>query len=317
MPNPIGTVTATNRRLSFPVHLVFADDSKQDHPTRAGTVPLVAAGAILVPSDRARTTGNASPKTLPENGFPVDDPLRSEFKWSPGREHWISRNLIWPEREAFFLSVIEFLAQAGVKAIVAIDDLDCPVANDQANGTEPLTHEQDATYLLFERINSFLKELDEDALVINDRPSRGSTIEHENKFLASSLEMWRSGTRFVRFNRIAINLLCTQSRFVRLLQCADLITSCVTQHVAGENIWSPPIFQAIKPLIHAKNKRTGGHGLKFHSTRHRNLYHWLLGDSTYHAGGTLYPLPFLKALRPPRDAANGGVANILAIARYR
>jgi hypothetical protein len=46
-------------------------------------------------------------------------------------------------------------------------------------------------------------------------------IQQENKFLADSLEMWRSGTRFVQFDRIAINLLCTQSRFVRLLQCAD------------------------------------------------------------------------------------------------
>jgi hypothetical protein len=40
------------------------------------------------------------------------------------------------------------------------------------------------------------------------------------------------------------------------------------------------------------NPRIGGCGIKFRDTRHRNLYHWLLGDSTYYAGGTTYPLPF-------------------------
>jgi hypothetical protein len=103
--------------------------------------------------------------------------------------------------------------------------------------------------------------------------------------------MWRKGTRFIQFNRIAINLLCTQSRFVRLLQCADVVTSCVTAYVGGENLWSPRIFAAIKPLFHSSDGRIGGCGLKFHDTRHRNLYHWLLGDSTYHAHGTTYDLP--------------------------
>ena len=29
-----------------------------------------------------------------------------------------------------------------------------------------------------------------------------------------------------------------------------------------------------------------------HATEHRNLYHWLLGDSAYHAGRQIYSLPF-------------------------
>jgi hypothetical protein len=269
------------------VYLVFADDSKQDRPTRAGMGRLVAAGAILAPSEQINGLEKRIQRLCRTNHFPVEDSRKSEFKWSPGPELWMYSNLVWPERETFFLSVVESLAEAGVRAIVAVDDLNFPVATTRANGSEPLTHEQDATYLLFERINRFLDELDEDAVAVNDRPPLGSTIDHENKFLAKSLEMWRSGTRFVRFDRIAINLLCTQSRFVRLLQCADLITSCVTAQVAGENIWSPPIFQAIKPLLHRKDGRIGGCGLKFNAPKHRNLYHWLLGDSTYHAGGSL------------------------------
>ncbi len=72
------------------------------------------------------------------------------------------------------------------------------------------------------------------------------------------------GTRYVQFDRIAINLLCTQSRFNRLLQCADVVTSCVTAYVAGENVWSPRIFSAIKPLLHSNGGRIGGCGIKFH-----------------------------------------------------
>jgi hypothetical protein len=153
-----------------------------------------------------------------------------------------------------------------VKVIVAIDDKHCSVANFSDNRSTHLTHEQDATYLCFERINRLLGEIDEAAVVINDRPS-----EPENKFLASALDMWRKGTRFVRFDRIAINLLCTQSRFVRVLQSADLVTSCVIAYIGGENVWSPRVFAAIKPLFHSKDGRIGGYGLKFHYTRHRNL----------------------------------------------
>jgi hypothetical protein len=110
--------------------------------------------------------------------------------------------------------------------------------------------------------------------------------------LPNRTAFFKRGIAAVQFDRIAINLLCTQSRFNRLLQCADVVTSCVTAYVAGENVWSPRIFSAIKPLLHSSGGRIGGCGIKFHDTRHRNLYHWLLGDSTYYAGGTNYPLPF-------------------------
>jgi hypothetical protein len=89
--------------------------------------------------------------------------------------------------------------------------------------------------------------------------------------------MWRKGTRYVQFDRIAINLLCTQSRFVRLLQCADVVTSCVTAYVGGESLWSPRVFAAIKPLLHSSGGRIGGCGIKFHDTRHRNLLPLVVG----------------------------------------
>ena len=133
--------------------------------------PLVAAGALLVNGDRLRDLETAMEKLCKKKNFPVDDPLKSEFKWSPGGELWMRENLVWPDRERFFLSVIKLLASAEVKAIVAIDDQYVPVANPRRGGQIPLTHEQDATHLLFERVNLLLSELDEDAVVINDRPS--------------------------------------------------------------------------------------------------------------------------------------------------
>jgi hypothetical protein len=177
-------------------------------------------------------------------------------------------NLTVLDREGFFLSAIDQLREAEVKVIVAIDDKHCSVANSSEDRSRQLTHEQDATYLLFEKVNWLLRDLRENAIVINDRPS-----QQEVDFLAAGLEMWRKGTRYVQFDRIAINLLCTQSRFVRMLQCADLVTSCVTAYVSGEQVWSPRVFAAIKPLLYSKDGRIGGYGLKFHCTRHRDLYH--------------------------------------------
>jgi len=61
-------------------------------------------------------------------------------------------NLAVTDREQFFLSVIQRLADAEVKVIVAIDDELCPVANSSKDHSRQLSHEQDATYLLFEKI---------------------------------------------------------------------------------------------------------------------------------------------------------------------
>jgi hypothetical protein len=65
--------------------------------------PLVAAGAILVPGQRLRNLEIAVEKLCQNHGFPVDDPLKSEFKWSPGPRLWIRDNLVCERREKFFL----------------------------------------------------------------------------------------------------------------------------------------------------------------------------------------------------------------------
>ena len=72
-------------------------------------------------------------------------------------------NLTNANRERFFLSVIDQLREAEVKVVVAIDDKHHSVANDSEDGSRQLTHEQDATYLLFEKINWLLRDLHENA----------------------------------------------------------------------------------------------------------------------------------------------------------
>ena len=91
------------------MYFVFADDAKQDRPSRQGTGPLVAAGAILVPGNQLKHLETVVQRLCQKHHFPVTDPRKSEFKWSPGPELWMYRYLLWPERETFFLSVIEFL----------------------------------------------------------------------------------------------------------------------------------------------------------------------------------------------------------------
>jgi hypothetical protein len=99
------------------MYFVFADDSKQAKPTRSEMGPLVAGGAILVSGDKVKDLEASIESLCAKIGFPKDDPLKSEFKWSPGSELWMGKNLVSIQREQFFLSVIACLAGAAVKPI--------------------------------------------------------------------------------------------------------------------------------------------------------------------------------------------------------
>jgi hypothetical protein len=104
-------------------------------------------------------------------------------------------------------------------------------------------------------------------------------------------------------------LLTTNSKLLRLVQLADLITSCTTALVVGENRFAPITFQYIRPLLRSEGGRIGGVGLKIHPA-HRcpNLYHWLVGDRDYMhdssrvriEGGNLLPQRVLANFDPTR-----------------
>jgi hypothetical protein len=126
--------------------------------------------------------------------------------------------------------------------------------------------------------------------VIADRPS-GSRV-NETRFLKGCLETLQSGTDYVKPQRIALNVPSTSSDMVRLLQVADVITSCTVARIAGENRFSPSIFSVVKKMLRCANGRIGGVGVKIHpDLKYLNLYHWVLDDTMFLKDGCSEPLP--------------------------
>ena len=178
------------------------------------------------------------------------------------------------------------MRRGGFRVRVAVDR-DCQPAT---NATEP---EQDATVMFLERVDKQCGRGGSHGFVIEDRPGGGRT--DENSFLRDCLETIHKGTEYVEFSSIAHNVLSTQSRFSRLLQAADLVTSCTLSLVAGEDKYAPAIFEHIKPLLDREKDRIGGFGLKLHPDfRYANLYQWLVEDTHFWRANSGVPFP-LKA----------------------
>jgi hypothetical protein len=100
------------------------------------------------------------------------------------------------------------------------------------------------------------------------------------RFLLSCVSRIKLGTRYAALDRLALAL-STDSKLSRLVQLADVVTSCATSYVSGEDRHSPDVFRdGVRPLLREEQGRRGGYGLKIHpDLRYGNLYHWLLGDS--------------------------------------
>ena len=252
------------------MRLFFADDSKQDKPSRKGMGRLVAIGGVSVLDSAVRPLEQKINSLCTEFGFPE----RSEFKWSPSQGNWMHSNLIEEDRHNFYLRVLALAEDYEVIAIVVIEDASCKTATGIQDPS------LDATTLLLERINHHFSRNATEGIIIADKPGGGHKAEEI--YLEQLLETRLTGTDYVKFNKIAHNVLTTHSHFSRLLQLADLITSCSVARVAGESIYSPPIFKKIKPLLYSQAGRIGGSGLKIHPDyRYVNLYHWLLGDTFF------------------------------------
>lgn len=260
--------------------LVFADDARQNNPSRLGMGPLVAVGGIHVPSDVVGFLEKQIDSLCVDFGFPSGE----KFKWSPGRELWMRDNLVADDREAFFARVLSLIRDHGVVAIVVIED----TSRETATGAQ--TPEVDVIRLLLERVHRRFEGTNSEGLVIVDRPTGGRT--DEDAFLLDCLEILQSGTDYVKPERIALNPLSTPSKFIRLLQVADVVTSCTLAAIAGESSFAPPVFEMVKPLLQTDMGRIGGVGLKLHPDFcYANLYHWLLGDSHFYRRGSGYPMP--------------------------
>jgi hypothetical protein len=263
------------------VDLFFADDAVQNKPSRRGMGPIVAIGGIHVPSEVARELEKQLNSLCSHAGFPDGE----EFKWSPGRDLWMARHLVDADRQDFFRSVLDLLNERGVKVIVVAEDISRSAATPDAP-----SRLIDVSRLLIERIDNQLRRAGKDIVIIVDSPPGDRAAE--KAFLANCYDTLQHGTSFVKPQRIALNVLSTSSKLVRLVQAADLVTSCTVAVVSGEDRFAPPVFERVKPLLYEDGGRIGGVGLKLHPDLvFVNLYHWLVGDEYYRRGNTGWGLP--------------------------
>ncbi len=262
------------------VDFFFADDSCNSKPSRPGMGRLVAIGGVYIPSQVVGGLEAATNALCDNYGFPPGE----EFKWSPGRALWMHGQLVGKHRESFFVELLELVRDREGKAIVVIEDTDYSTA------TGSRSAEEDVTVLFLERAHNHLEHMDSEGIVVVDRPGGGR--RDEDAFLGGCLETLQSGTAYVKPDRIVCNVFSTPSKLDRLLQVADVVTSCTTAFVGGESCFSPPVFRAIKPILCSATDRIGGVGLKIHPDfRYANLYYWLLGDSHRIRWPTGQPLP--------------------------
>lgn len=258
----------------------FADDAEQKEPTREGMRPLVGVGGIFLSASAVGPVQRRIDELCAAAGFPGQE----EFKWSPGGELWMKKSLHAAAREGFFLDVLATVREHGASAVVVAVDTR---ANAATAADDP---GEDATRLFLERASNRFFSAGSDGCVIVDRPS--GDRRDENRFLAKCVDHLQDDTTFAVAERFAMPVMATQSRFVRLLQVADLVTSATLAFVAGENQFSPPVFEAIRPMLATELDRAGGVGLKIHPDfRYANLYHWLLGDEYWVKGNVGDPLP--------------------------
>lgn len=269
--------------IALMLDLIFADDSAQLNPTRDGMRPLKAIGGIHVAGQQVLPLERELNRICGEWGFP--NGKEGEFKWSPGRDRWMHQNLVGQAREKFFYQVLDAAAEAGVRAVVVIEDTDCALA------TGADSRELDLANMFIERISKRLTRVDRTGVIVVDRPG-GERLD-EDHFLADCGETLQRGTNYVPAEDLRISMvLVTSSKHARLVQLADLVTGCHTAAVAGEVCYAPQILERILPISDSIGDIRGGIGLKLHPDfRYVNLYHWLLGDARERVVGGLVPLP--------------------------
>jgi len=271
--------------------LIFCDDSRQRHPSRDGMGSLVALGGIQVPGENVGQVERELQASCETAGFPPGE----SFKWSPGTDMWMKRNLVDDVRQAFFLHVIDILKRGKAKVFVIIED-------ETRRPTRPnITHELDVATLLLERVSTCCTGRNREGLVVAAQPSGGH--RSEGAFLQHCLEQIEATTNYIVQDHIAMNVVSTPAKLVRLLQAADIVVSSSVARVAGEYTYSPAVFTALLPLFEKAQDRIGGVGLKLHPDfRYVNLYHWLLGDSHVVKANMGVPLPLMR--RPYAAAAD-------------
>ena len=253
------------------MQIFFAVDSGQARPSRPGMGPLLSVGGLLIPSNQLHTLEHELNDICTSAGFPRGE----EFKWSPSRTHWMRRALTMDARFAFFEAILSAIKKCGGKALVVVTDT-------RRTPRRYDSPEMFVTILLFERIGTYLSSQNSKCLMIFDRPA-GARSE-ENKFLARIIDDIQSHADIVKLNTFTINPVSSDSKHVRCLQAADLVTACATAVIAGQTTHTRGPWEIIKSvLISDLSGRKGGVGCKIFGDQceYHNLYHWLLGDDVF------------------------------------
>ena len=255
--------------------------------------PLVAIGGLHVSGSNAAVLEKSLDQLCQEFGFPPGEP----FKWSPGRELWMRDNLRDKDRARFMKSALVAAKDADATALVVLED------TSRKKATDAKTPEDDITRLFLERVHNLVGQ--NDCIVIADRP--GGDRAAEDDFLSECLETRLVGTDYVKPQRVSF-LVSTPSKFIRLLQLADVVTSCTTALMLTLDRHSPPTFKHVRALLRSSSDRIGGVGVKLHPDfRYANLYHWLLGDDTIWRSnvGTPLPISTFPYSKGPLDSSSG------------
>jgi hypothetical protein len=243
--------------------------------------PMVGVGGLHVPSASVKRLERALDDLCERTGFPTGE----EFKWSPQRGAWMRDGLVEDARREFFRTALALARSLGATTIAVAEDADRARARPESQ-----TPEEDVVTMFLERAQSHLRATQTEAMLIFDRPAGGRKAE--SAFLAMCIETIGSGTAWVDFDHLTLAL-ASDSKLVRLLQLADVVVGCTLSRVGGETPHSPPVFEAVRPLLRRDHVgRVGGFGLKLHPDLcFANLYHWLAGDREHWKQQVRYELP--------------------------
>lgn len=260
---------------------LFLDDSKAKKPPRDRMGCLIGVGGLIVDADNLAST-EKSLETLCTTDFSF--PEEEVFKWSPAKSDWFRTNVVEGRRIEFIGRVFQILAMNDVKAVVAI----CDETKSKANATSS-SHEMDVLLLSLERFHTSLN--DETGFVFVAKPSGGT--KDENKFLAECIELKSVGTDFVKFSKIAHNIVSVPTAHSRVLQAADLIISISMAMASGNTAYAGEFFPKFRPLFLSDWRGLiGGTGFKLHpSYSYKNLYHWVLEEEFWAQGSTGFTFP--------------------------
>jgi len=259
---------------------VFAADARRSRPLRSGMGPLVAAGGLFVPGEEAGKLEQDVEALCRYYGFPDCE----EFRWSPVRDAWMCGNLVGHERWRFLEEAVGLAGERRAVAVVVVHDANCPTFS---GATEA---EMDVAGAFLGCVDKRLAVRKSDGAIM--APAKSENGVQEEGFVGDCLETLLNAASCVKASGVTLSALSLPFRRKRLLQLAEVVVSCITALVGGDEQCSGGMFASVKGLLARERGRTGRVGLSLHPYyMYANLYHWLLGDSHFWMHGMGFALP--------------------------